>query len=321
MRKLLTSQLPDWARPDHPILQYELAHLKKSFPLRVRFIQILMIALLLGLVGYLYATYIYVSPTRGNWSDLAWRMLYFPTLLVQAATAIVALSYGIGSIGQERNRRTWDNLRATEVGAEMTLRTRWIAILYRLRLPILAILMVRIVLLAGMVYDITAFGGQYTEMLMQNITPTLPEPRLGLVMVALMMTANILVPLTMIASAAALGILISVMIRNRAYSATMQVILGFFILMVTIGLLLIISQVLQGQLELDDTALLAVFLAYSGFGDWGLLLAQMGSAGEIWVIVPYGVFIGGALVVLMLIQSAISDGMIWLAVKLSESRE
>jgi len=319
--RLLASQLPDWARPDHPILRYELAHLKHPTSLRVRFLQVLMVALLLGLIGYLYATYVYVSPTKGNWSDLAWRTLYFPTLLVQAVTAIVALSYGVGSIGQERSRHTWDHLRATEVGAEMILRTRWIAILYRLRLPILAILMVRMLLVVGMLYDITAFGGRYTEMLTQNIIPVLPEPRLSLVMVALIMTANILVPLTMMASAAALGILISVAIQNRAYSATVQVILGFIILLVTIGLLLVISQVLQGQLELDDAVLFGVFLAYSAFGDWGLLLAQMGSAGEVWRLVPYGVFIGGILVILMLIQSAISDGMIWLAVKLSESQE
>lgn len=321
MLRLLTSQLPEWARPDHPIMQYELAALKQTESRQTRFLKILVIALLLGLAGYLYATYIYVSPTQGNLSDLAFRTLYFPTLLVQMITSIVALSYGMGSIGGERSKLTWDNLRATEIGAEMTLRTRWIAILYRLRLPILAILLVRVILLVGVLYDITAFGGRYTEMLTQNITPIIPEPRIGLVMIALMMTANILVPLTMIASSVAIGILLSVAINNRAYSVTAQVILVFFQLMMTIGLLIAISQLLQGQLELSDGARFAVFMGYSSFGDWGLLLAHLGTAGEIWMLVPYGIFIGGALVGVMLVQAMINDGMIWLAVKLSESRE
>lgn len=321
MIRLLTSQIPEWARPSHPILQYELAHLKQVDSRRVRILQILVVVLILGLIGYLYATTIYVSPRMGNLSDLAWRTLYFPTLLVQVVTSILALSLGIGSVGQERSKRTWDNLRATEVGAELTLRTRWVAILYRLRVPILGILLVRVVLLVGMLYDITAFGGRYTEMLTQNITPALPDPRLGLLVVSLIMTVNILLPLTMIASAASIGILISVAIQNRSYAITVQVILTFFQVAVVVGLLVAITQVLIGQLTLPDEALFALFLGYSSFGDWGLLLAQLGSAGEIWSLVPYGIFISAGLVLLILIQSAISDGMIGLAVKLSESRE
>jgi len=173
MNKALRFLLPDWARPENPILQYELAHAKQpASRRRRRFVQLLLIALMLGVPGHLYATHIHDAPA-GSISDLAWRSLYFPTLLVQVATAVTALSLGIGSVGQERSRQTWDHLRATAVGASLTLRTRWIAILYRLRAPLLAILLVRLILLIAMLYDLAAFGGLYVEMLSRNATPTL----------------------------------------------------------------------------------------------------------------------------------------------------
>ena len=321
MFKLFMTQLPIWARPNHPILQYELAHLKHNSSRQTRFLQLLILAMILGLGGYLYATYIYVSPTQGNITDLAWRILYFPTLLVQVFTSIVALSLGIRSVGHERSKRTWDNLRATEVGAELTLRTRWIAILYRLRAPILAILLVRLILLIGILYDITAFGGRYTEMLTQNLTPAVTDPRIGLVVIALIMTMSLLLPITMIASSAGIGILVSVIFKDRSYSATIQVLLTAFQLFVIGALLAGVTQFMMGQLTLSDGASFALFMAYAGFGDWGLLLLQLGTAGEVWVIVPYGILIGVGLIILMLIQAAITDGMLWLAVKLSESRE
>ena len=34
--------------------------------------------------------------------------------------------------------------------------------------------------------------------------------------------------------------------------------------------------------------LIRLFFGYIAFGDWGLLLAQLGSLGEIWHRVPYG---------------------------------
>lgn len=315
------SQLPEWAHPSHPILQYELAHLKQGGSRQTRFFQLLMLALILGLGGYLYATTIYVSPTKGNVTDIAWRTLYFPTLLVQVITGIVALSLGINSVGHERNNRTWDNLRATEIGAELTLRTRWIAILYRLRAPIIAILLVRIILIIGLLYDITAFGGLYPEMLTRNLIPLVADARIGLLMLSLIMTMGIVLPITMIGSLAGIGILISVSIKNRTYSATLQALLTCIQLFITIGLLIALSQFLVGQLKLTDSALFALVAGYSSFGDWGLLFLQLGSAGEIWAIVPYGFFIGIGLVTLMLAQSAVTDGVLWLAVKLSESRE
>lgn len=321
MIKLITRQIPDWARPSHPILQYELSRLKAVGSWQGRILALLLLALILGLGGYLYATYIYNSPTKGNITDLAWRTLYFPTLIVQVATSIVALSLGIESIGKERSKNTWDNLRATESGAEFTLRARWIAILYRLRVPIMAILLVRLILVVGILLDLMAYSGGYVGMLTANITPDVPDWRIGLLVISLIMTVNILLPITMIASSAGIGILISVAVKERAYTIVAQVILSFFQIMVTLGLLIALSQFLSGALDLSNEAIFALVLGYSSFGDWGLLFAQLGSVGEIWTIVPYGTLISVALILVMLLQSAITDGMLAWAVRLSENRE
>lgn len=321
MRKFLDSLLPNWARPTHPILHYELAHLKQVDSRQERFIQLLIVALVLGLGGYVYASIIYVSPTKGSLTDLVWRTLYFPTLFVQIITTILALSFGISAVGQQRSNQTWDNLRATEVGAGLTLRTRWIAILYRLRAPILAILLVRIILIVGLLYDIIAFGGLYPEMLVKNINPAVDNATTGLVVLSFIMTASMLLPLTMIGMSAGIGILISVGIKNRAYSAILQIILTAGQVILTVGILVAITQYLLGHLELTNGALLALFAGYSSFGDWGLLFLQLGSVGEIWTVVPYGLFIGIGLVIVMLIQSMLTDGILALAVQLSESRE
>ena len=314
MNKVRRFLLPGWARTEHPILRYELAHLKRPVSRRTRFLQLLVIVLLLVLPGYFYAAHIHAA---SNLSDLVWRSLYFPTLLAQVITAALALSLGIDSVGQERSRRTWDPLRATEVGAALTLRSRWLAILYRLRAPILAVLLARLILLALMLYELAAFDGLYIE----TLTPPFTDWRIGLLAIALIMAASLLLPLTVPGVFAGLGLLISVAIKDRTYRLTVQVMLVTAHITLTVGLLLAVSQVLSGGIRLSDNALFVLFLGYGGFGDGALLLTQLGSLDEIWALVPDAIFIGGGLLILTLLQAAAADGSLWLAVRLSEGRE
>lgn len=320
MIRWFTTQLPEWAQPEHPILKYELSRLQQFGTWRTRFLQFLVVAVVLGIGGYVYANYIYQSSARGNITDLAWRTIYYPTLMIQVIVWIVALSLGVNSVGQERRKQTWDNLRATEVGAALTLRTRWVAILYRLRGAILAILLVRGVLLIGILYDLTAFRGGYLDMLTANITPEMPA-WIGVILLAIIMTVSLLLPITMIGFSAAVGVLLSVMMKNRTYVGTAQVIFTTIQIFAVIALLVGVSQFFQGTLEIPNSSALALVSGYSAFGDWGLLLMQLGSAGEIWLILPYGIFIGLGLLVLMLFQALLTDGLLGMAVRLSESRE
>lgn len=317
MISYLARQIPAWAHPSHPILQYELAHLRHAGSRQQQIIAIFLVMLGFGLGGYLYA----INTPADNITAFIWHALYFPLVFVQVLTSIVALSYGVASVGKSRSQNTWDALRTTESGTAFALRARWIAILYRLRLPILIIMLARLILIIGMLRDLGAYNGLYPMILTANLPNILPSEWLGLWVIALIMTLNIVLPLTMIAFVAGLGILISVMVQTRIYAVTIQIFLSTLHVVTTIGMGLVLAQTLDGTLSLSKEALFALVLSYSHFGDWGLLYTQLNTIGELWSIVPYGLLVAIILVVVMLLQHTLIDGMLSLAVHLSESHE
>ena len=320
MGRLRDWLLPEWARAAHPLLQYEISHFRAAGGRRGLIIQLIALSVLLGGSAALYAA-ASINPASGvNLTSLIWRSLYYPTLALQLLTAMMALALGASAVGGERRRKSWDNLRATEFGAGLALRARWAGILYRLRAPIILILWTRVILVAGMLYDLTAFGGLYAQMLGAQAKPPLPEWRLDLLLIALSVTVNMVLPPLQIAASAALGILLSVAIRERIYSA------GIFILVAATHLAfaaagaLAIAQLLQVDAPATSAWSYALLLGFSAFGDWGLLLAQLGSLGEIWHRVPYGSSISFCLLIMLNALSLAADGMMWLAARLSESR-
>ena len=320
MRKLRIWLLPEWAQPEHPLLQYELSQFRGNGAHRGIRLQLTMLTLLVGGSAFVFASTADSPAPSGNVSGIVWQSLYYPTLILQTLTLIVALLMGAAAIGTQRSRKTWDNVRVTELGAGLALRTRWVGILYRLRAPIGMILLVRFILALGMLFDLTAFGGHYAEMLSAQATPPLPDWRLGLLLIALVMTVNILLPLLTIATTAVLGILLSVAVQERIYAAVIQILLVVAQLVFTAAALLI-SQIIQGDVTVANPWKLALFFGYSGIGDWGLLLAQLGSLGEIWHRVPFGAAIPLGLTILLIAQGLAADGLMWLAERLSESHE
>lgn len=320
MRNLRNWLLPEWARPEHPLLQYELSHFRAAGGRRGLLAQLALLAALLGGGSALYAA-TRLNPASGaNLTGLIWQCLYYPTLVLQLLTMILALALGGAAVGGERNRKTWDNLRVTEFGAGLALRARWAGILYRLRAPISLILLVRCTLIAGILYDLTAFGGLYAQMLGAHAKPPLPEWRLNLLLIALAVTVNVMLPLLQIATAAAFGILLSVAVRERIYAAILQMLVIAIQLAFAAAGAFAIAHLLRSDAPVAGGGPYALFWGYSAFGDWGLLLAQLGSLGEIWHRVPYGSSISLALMIPLAVLGLAADGMMWLAARLSESR-
>ena len=141
-----------------------------------------------------------------------------------------------------------------------------------------------------------------------------------MVLIALGLTLSLAQPLAMIASAAALGLFLSVTVVERLYSAVIQVAL---VALVAASVLLAsagAADILQGRLIMSDAAQFAVVLAYSSYGDWGLLLAQLGSLGAVWGRVPAGALIAPGMAALLLLQALIADGLMSLAERISERR-
>ncbi len=310
----LRDALPTRARLrlGNPLLQYELGR-----PAGGNFaLQLTALILLLGTAAAIYTGAIGVSDS-GNLSAKLWESLYFPALALQMITLMLALAMGAASVDAERSRKTWDKLRATETGASLALRARWLGIMYRLRALIALILLLRLLLALGTLLDLTAFGGHYVKMLSAEATPALSDWRIGLLLIALSLTLSLAQPLAMIASAAALGLFLSVTVVERLYSAVLQVMLAAlfaaFIPAASAG----VTGILQGRLIMSDAAQYLLVLAYSSYGDWGLLLAQVSA---IWRGVPAGAFIGPGMAALLLLQAFIADGLMALAERVSERR-
>ncbi|MCY3977954.1 MAG: hypothetical protein OXG23_07625 [Chloroflexi bacterium] len=311
--------LPEWAQPDHPLLQYELAQTRGKggrFGLKL---QLVLLSLLIGGSALLYAAATRNPQSAANLTGVFWRSMYYPALVLQVITLIMAFALGAAAVGGERSRKTWDHLRVTEFGAGVALRARWAGILYRLRAPILLILLIRLILVGGIVYDLTAFGGLYPAMLGAQATPPLPW-RLDLLLIALAVLLNLLLPLAAIAAVAALGILISVAVKERVYAAIIQILVVLAQLIASLAGALAIAQTIARDASGADDWSYALFFGYSAFGDLGLLLAQLGSLGEVWNRVPNGATIIVCLMVILVALGAAADGMMWLAGGLSESR-
>lgn len=321
MAELWNRLLPDWAHPDHPILQYELAQRRLGGSRWKSALQLFLLSLILGGGGYLYASATSIDAGAENLADFLWRCLYFPSLLVQTATVLAALAFGIGSVEANRSRRTWDSLRVTELGAGMTLRGRWMAILYRLRAPIIALLLTRLVLALGMTVNLTAFGGGYLRVLSSSILDASSNLWIALPMVVLLMTVQTLLPLTTVGAAGAFGILISVAIKQRLFAITIQFVLSFTTLATVAGGLFAVTSALQGGLTASDALRFFLFLGYSGFADGGLLLANLGSLGTVWKILPQGAYLSIGLLLILALGACTIDGCLGLAIRLTEQGE
>lgn len=308
---LLDWLLPGWARRNSALLRHQLANTSGRF------------GALLQATGWLLAIGLAalcidaLSPTDANMGARIWRGSHLPLLALQTGTWVVAFVLGGGTVGRQRSRKTWDSLRATEAGVALELRMRWLGILLRLRAPIAAILLVRLLYCLGMWVDLSAFGGHHGSMLARQALPPLPDSWLALPLIAATMAALLLLPLGAIGLGAALGILLSVLIRERLFAALAQV------LIVSAQLIWVVAGSLQihiGWLQLPGEAQFAWQLLYGALGDWGLSLAQLSNLGELWSSVPHGAGLGPVLLGMALAAGMVADGLLWLAAQLGERR-
>jgi hypothetical protein len=164
MIRRFTAQLPDWARSEHPVLRYELGKAPRSLSRRTRYLRalgVVLLTLVLATAGYMVATTFLQHPAGQNLTESIINVVFWPILFVQVLMRISALTLTANTVTEEKRRQTWDNLRSTETGAALALRARWASVFYRMR-PILAVvLLVRVVLIVGILVDLTAFQGRY----------------------------------------------------------------------------------------------------------------------------------------------------------------
>ncbi len=266
------------------------------------------------IAGYVIATNLLHDPAGRTLSESVNAVVYFPLLAVQIVTGVLALAGTSSVVSVAIRRQNWDSLRATEQGAAQALRARWLAVFYRLRGLIAVIVGVRVVLIVLLLIDLTNYQGRSLDLLLSGVTPDLPL-MLAIVLVALTMTAALLIPLTAVGFDAAVGLLIAATVREQTTRTLIQAGLILLRLLLTALLLIGVTGVLSGQVIGADAGSWLLLTGYSAVGDWGLALLYLGRSGEIWAIVPYSILIPAVLVLFALAQAAITDRLLIVAAR------
>ncbi len=322
MLQRITGPLPAWARRDHPVLRYEIGRhppAKRAIKFLRAFINIVGIGLLL-LIGTLVATNLGTQPAGGHPTDILNNVLYIPLLAIQAILSIAALAQTAGAVGDEMRRQNWDNLRATPTGAELAFRARWAAAFYRLRTGIGLLLIVRVILVGGILYDLTAFQGRYLDLLINGIVPELSLV-VAVMLMAFTLTAAILLPLTAIGFDAAFGLLIAAIFPGRTTNTLAQALYILVRLAVIVSLGVLARAYMVGDLpSVSDAGAWGGLAANGAVGDWALSFLSLERYGEIWATVPFGIFLGVVVMGFALIQAALADGILALAVRRAQRR-
>jgi hypothetical protein len=279
------------------------------------------VALVLILGGYLAATGLLQHPPGQNLTESAIAVVFWPTLAVQILMRIGAITMTSNTVTEEIRRQTWDNLRATESGAALALRARWAAVFYRLRPILTIVVLVRVVLIAGILYDLTAFQGRYLDLLINGVVPD-TSPAIAALLLAFLMTSTLLLPITGLGFDAATGLLFSALIQQRTYSGLLQILL--IILRVAVLLVLTIgaTQLINGDLQAtaQDWSSWLLIAGFAALGDWGLAFLHLGFYGEIWATIPYGIFLGLALLIFAIVESGLTDWILALAIRQAERK-
>ncbi len=319
MLQRLMGPLPAWTRLDHPVTRYELGQLQ-PIPRRARYVRAGLVVLLLTVLfvaGYAIATSLFQRPAGQNLTESVMAVVYWPLLALQILMQIFALILTVNTVTEHKRRQTWDNLRATEAGVGLALRIRWVSVYYRLRDLLIFVLAVRALLILGILYDLTAFQGRYIDLLLNGITPELP-PLVGALLLAFMMTAGLLLPLTSLGLSAAVGLLFSVLVQQRTYSTLVQVVMVVLRTALAAALIVGATQFVRGELATTDLAAGLLMGSFAALGDWGLAFLNLGFFSEVWATIPFFIFAGIALILFSILQSALSEWILALAVRLAE---
>ncbi|MBC7870711.1 MAG: hypothetical protein H7Y09_07710 [Chitinophagaceae bacterium] len=323
---MIQRQLPIWARADHPILR-SLLGASQTESRRARLIRTFFIMLGGGLalmVGWVVASdFMTTNPLERPVSQVIFEVLIWPVLFLQLVARLSALALTVGVVEEEKRRQTWDNLRATVGGVALALRARWSAVvLYRLRGLLVVLLLARLIMIGALLYDLTAFSGEYLNYLVGGITPQVPVP-VGVLFLALMMTASLLLPLTGLGFDTALGLFVSTLSKQRIYVGLAQIALSAIRIGIVVFLVVALTRFRgPGLIGATDVSTWLLLVAFAALGDWGFSFLYLGFfAAEIWPEVPYSVLIGPALLLFIFMQTAATDLLLALAIRQGERRE
>jgi hypothetical protein len=312
------AQLPDWARPTNAVLRYMLqrGQLMRSRSLR-------MVAWVVGagiasaLLAISWGAYEADSPlvmAEATESRL-FTVLYFPLLILQFIALMLALLSVSGTVAVERQRGTWEAFKITSHGAELVMRARWAAVFYQMRWLLALLIIPRVLFAILMLDDLTLHNGYHLDLYVTGITPDVPL-EVAVIMLAALMTATLLQLFVLLGLNAAIGLLISALFNNRTATMAARAV----VFAVEIGLFALALRLGAGVLDADPLAFVTQDVSMMGnwiklllmgtLGDQGLRFMDLRTFLRAWTDVEYGIFLGGALLVAVLVQIALTNALI-----------
>jgi hypothetical protein len=330
MLRRFYAQLPDFARPDNPLLRQALSRGTR----RLRRVRVILMALS-GLLFILFVALLmpgwaaamgisFPSTDAPGFIGPVFLILYWPLVFAQVVMRVFSFSSTSSVIASETRRGTWDTLKVTSEGATLMMKTRWAAVFYQLRALLIALLAVRLVFIAGALVELTAFQGHYLDLLISGTRPfgysnvsSELSTVLGILFVSMAMVASVLAPFTTVAFDASLGMLLGTLWRGRLMSVLGQFALVMVRLLITGGALIIGTVLLFGPARLGvsapgDTGISTVVAWLAAFfgigeGDMGLTLLRLPLVQQLWANVDYGILVGLALLGYTLLQFGLAN--------------
>ena len=146
---------------------------------------------------------------------------------------------------------------------------------------------------------------------------------MGAVLLAATMTAGLLQPIVALGMDAAIGLLVSVVVRNPRYDVLVRAVLGAFrlgfaILAIALGTPVFRDLAATGASPVAGNA---AILLQSVVGDQGLRLLSLEEYGLLWLDLPYSILLGLVLLGVTLIQAVLVAWIINWTARLAERAE
>jgi hypothetical protein len=321
MQHRLYAQLPDWARPTHPILRYMLEHdLRRRTAVQRVLVRLLAIAVVGGLVLSSAVIVDQDNPImmREPTKYPLFTLMYFPLVMLQFFCVLFGTLLTTQAISAEVQRETWESLKLTSHGAALVFRARWAAVFYQLRWLLLLIIALRVIFAGTMIIDTMDERGYLLDLFTDGITPGVSVD-MAIILLAVQITFTLLAIPVLLGLYAAFGLLLAALVQNKLALNAIRVglVIGPFTLFVlgmnNGSMVLEADPFSSGLRDMSMATRWWNLFTLGVIGDQGLYSMDLYTTLNTWTDVHYGVLLGVALFGVLIVEILLTDGMIRLA--------
>jgi hypothetical protein len=322
----LLAPLPAWARPTNPVLRYIIRRERRRQNTIWRTIGLLLTLAIIGAaftVSYDLYRHGYLGYLSRNGESGLYTTAYIPLALLQFTVIMtgssLAVSLGLTSpmMPLNQQRETWEIVKVTPYGAELTLRSRWAGVYYYVAWMLIGLTLLRAILIGQMLADLLHSKSYHFAAYTAGITPGVPTWGRGLVL-AVFIVAALLQPIVTTGLNAALSLFLSASIRRTLLLRTALGLLTLaeliaFTVAVTAGIVVLDLDPMFRQAQVSVPGRWLVLLSFALMGDQSLRFLNLRTFTQTWVRVDYGIGLGLAIPLAVLLEFLIAVGLVRLA--------